>query len=115
MTWQSLNEWWWPYVFILLAGWLPTDIWRYLGVFAGGRISEDSSALVLVRGVATALVAGVIAQLILYPAGALAESPVLLRMGAAAAGFTAYFFLGKRIIVGVAIAEIILISGLVLL
>lgn len=115
MTWNSISDWWWPYFFILVAGWLATDLWRYLGVIVGGRIREDSEALVLVRAVATALVAGVIAQLILYPSGALADSSVILRIGAALCGFVAYLFFGKHVIVGVAAAEIVLISGLVLL
>jgi hypothetical protein len=114
MTWHSLTDWWWPYLFILLAGWLPTDIWRFIGVLIGGRVREDSEALVIVRAVATALVAGVIAQLILYPSGSLAESSVFLRIGAAAAGFAAYLFLGRRIIVSVIVAESILILGLLL-
>lgn len=112
MTWHSLTDWWWPYLFILLAGWLPTDIWRYLGVLIGGRVREDSDALIAVRAVATALVAGVIAQLILYPSGSLAESPVLLRLGAAAVGFLAYLRLGRHVIVSVIAAEIVLIAGL---
>lgn len=112
MTWQSLSDWWWPYVFILLAGWLPTDIWRFIGVFIGGRVKEDSEALVAVRAVATALVAGVIAQLILYPSGALANSSVYLRLVAAAAGFLAYMFLGRRVIISVIVAEAVLIAGL---
>lgn len=114
MTWASLTDWWWPYLFILLAGWLPTDIWRFIGVLIGGRVREDPEALVIVRAVATALVAGVIAQLILYPSGSLAESSVFLRVGAAAAGFAAYLYLGRRIIVSVIVAEIILIMGLLL-
>jgi hypothetical protein len=114
MTWHSLTDWWWPYLFILLAGWLPTDIWRYLGVLIGGRVREDSDALVAVRAVATALVAGVIAQLILYPSGALAESSVFLRIGAAAVGFLAYLRLGRHVIVSVIAAEIVLIIGLFL-
>ncbi len=112
MTWQSITEWWWPYLFILLAGWLPTDIWRFIGVLIGGRVREDSEALIIVRAVATALVAGVIAQLILYPSGSLADSSVLLRVGAAAAGFLAYLYLGRRIIVSVIVAEIVLVAGL---
>lgn len=112
MTWQSLSDWWWPYLFILLAGWLPTDIWRFLGVLIGGRVREDSEALVIVRAVATSLVAGVIAQLILYPSGSLAQSSVLLRIAAAGAGFLAYLYLGRRVIVSVIVAEIILIAGL---
>lgn len=112
MTWQSLTDWWWPYLFILLAGWLPTDIWRFIGVLIGGRVREDSEALVIVRAVATALVAGVIAQLILYPSGSLAESSIFLRIGAAAAGFLAYLFLGRRVIISVIVAEVILVGGL---
>ncbi|TXR50829.1 AzlD domain-containing protein [Phyllobacterium endophyticum] len=112
MTWQSLTDWWWPYLFILLAGWLPTDMWRFIGVFIGGRVREDSQALVAVRAVATALVAGVIAQLILYPSGVLADSPVILRVGAAAAGFLAYLTLGRRVIISVIVGEIVLLAGL---
>jgi Branched-chain amino acid transport protein (AzlD) len=112
MTWHSLTDWWWPYLFILLAGWLPTDIWRFIGVLIGGRVREDSEALIIVRAVATALVAGVIAQLILYPSGSLAESSIFLRIGAAVAGFLAYLFLGRRVILSVIVAEVILVGGL---
>ncbi|MEP7455594.1 AzlD domain-containing protein [Phyllobacterium sp. SB3] len=114
MTWQSLSDWWWPYVFILLGGAFPTYIWRFIGVFIGGRVSEDSEALVIVRAVATSLVAGVIAQLILYPSGALVESSIYLRVGAALAGFLAYLYLGRRVIIGVVVGEAILIAGLLL-
>ncbi|MHC1548974.1 AzlD domain-containing protein [Phyllobacterium sp. K27] len=114
MTWQSFSTWWWPYVFILLAGALPTYIWRFIGVFIGGRVSEASEALTVVRAVATSLVAGVIAQLILYPSGALADSSTYLRIGAALAGFLAYLYLGRRVIIGVIVGEAILIAGLLL-
>lgn len=52
MTFDALDAWWWPYVFILVAGWLATDSWRFLGVYLGGRISEDrtrSSSYVVSR------------------------------------------------------------------
>lgn len=112
MTFHALSAWWWPYVFILLAGWLPTDIWRYLGVIMGRGMSEESEILVFVRAVATALVAAVIARLIFFPSGALAASPIALRLVAAAVGFGGYLLLGKRVIVGVALAEAVLIAGL---
>ncbi|KXF77378.1 branched-chain amino acid transport [Paramesorhizobium deserti] len=115
MTWTSLPDWWWPFLFILLAGWLATDVWRFLGVFVGGRIREDSEALVLVRCIATALVAAVIAQLILYPTGELASSPIWLRVGAAAGGFAVYLATGKRVLIGVAVAEALLVIGLLVL
>jgi hypothetical protein len=99
---------WWPYLFILVAGWLATDVWRWIGVLAGGRLREESELLVWVRAVATALVAGVISRLILFPAGALAEA---LRVAAAALGWLAFWTAGKRILVGVLTAEAVLIGG----
>lgn len=86
-----------------------------MGVLIGGRVSEDSQLLVLVRCVATALVAGVIAQLILYPNGELANSPIWLRVGSALVGFAAFVIAGKRLLVGILVAEALLVLGLLLL
>jgi hypothetical protein len=112
MTFWSNEAWWWPFLFILVAGWLATDAWRFLGVYFGGRISENSDFLVLVRAVATALVAGVIGNLIVFPSGALADTALALRIGAAVIGFVAYLATGKRVLVGIVIAEIVLIIGI---
>jgi hypothetical protein len=114
MTFFGSSAAWWPYVFILVAGWLATDFWRYLGVFIGGRVSEDSDAMVLVRTVATALVAAVIANLVVFPGGALADAPLALRVGAAAAGFSAYLALRHNMLAGIIAAEAVLIGGMLL-
>ncbi|MDN2564717.1 AzlD domain-containing protein [Aquibium sp. A9E412] len=115
MTFEAIDAWWWPYAFILLAGWLATDAWRFLGVYLGGRIAEESDLLVLVRCIATALVAAVIANLVVFPNGALAGVPLALRVGAAAAGFVAYLLGGRHIIVGVLAGEAALFAGMALL
>ncbi len=112
MTFQSVDAWWWPFLFILVAGWLATDSWRFLGVYLGGRISEKSDILVLVRTIATALVAAVIGNLIIFPSGALAAAPIALRIGAVAVGFAAYMLLGRRVLAGIVAAEIVLAAGL---
>ncbi len=109
------NAWWWPYAMIIVAGWLATDVWRWLGVAFGDRLREDSEILIWVRAVATALVAGVISRLILFPAGALAETPMLLRIVAGLSGVGAFLFLGQRVVVGVLTAEMVLIGGWFLL
>jgi len=114
MTFDAIAAWWWPYLFILVAGWFATDSWRFLGVYFGGRISEDSDLLVLVRAVATALVAAVIGNLIVFPTGALASTTLALRTGAAASGFLAYLLFGRRILVGILMAEAVLGAGLAL-
>ena len=115
MSFDAIDAWWWPYVFILVAGWLATYSWRFLGVYLGGKVSEDSDILVFVRCVATALVAAVIANLVVFPGGALSSAPLALRIGAAGIGFAAYLVAGKRMIVGIIAAEAVLLVGLYLL
>lgn len=114
MSYFSNNAWWWPYLFILAAGFAATDVWRFLGVYLGGKLSDDSDLLVLVRTMATALVAAVIGNLIVFPGGALAHTALALRIAAAAVGFAAYLLSGKRMVVGIAVAEILLVCGLYL-
>ncbi|MBC7281328.1 AzlD domain-containing protein [Hoeflea sp.] len=111
----TFDTWWWPYVFIAIAGWLATDIWRWLGVLVGNRLKQDSAALTWVRAVATALLAAVIAKLIIYPTGELANVPLALRIVAAAAGFAAFLVGGKRIWVGIVTALGLLLGGQFLL
>ncbi len=105
---------WAPYALIVLAGVLPTAVWRWAGVALAGRMSPDSEVLTWVRAVATALIAAVIAKLVLYPSGALADMPITLRLGAAGIGFLAFVTTGKNVLVGVLIAEAVLIAGQVL-
>jgi len=102
----------WSYVIIVLTGWLATDMWRWLGVLAGSRLKDDSALLVWVRAMATALVAGVVAKLVLYPTGVLSDTPILLRIGATLIGFVAFLLCGKRIYVGILVALGCLLAGL---
>ncbi len=114
MTFDALDAWWWPYVYILVGGWLASDIWRFVGVAIGGRLDEKSESLVLARAVATALVAAVIGKLIIFPSGAAADTSVAVRIAAAGLGFGAYLATGKRVFVGVVVAEAILLPALLL-
>lgn len=111
ISYQSFEAWWWPYVFIAIAGWLATDIWRWAGVLIGNRLKQDSAALTWVRSVATALLAAVIAKLVLYPVGELQNVPVSVRLVAVAAGFAAFLVSGKRIWVGIVVALGLLAGG----
>lgn len=104
-----------PYIYIIIAGWLVTDIWRWLGVLVGNRLSDGSTILVLVRSIATALVAAVIAQMILYPSGVLSTTPVWLRIAASAAGFSAFILARQRMIIGIVVAEATLFGGLLMI
>jgi hypothetical protein len=114
-TFETLGQGWagdfGPYLFILLAGFLATDIWRWLGVLIGNRLHDDSELLNWVKAVATALIAGVIGKLILFPTGALASVPVELRLVAAALGWAAFMVARKNVLVGVVASELVLIAG----
>ena len=55
----------WPYLSLVLVGFLPNEIWRVLGLVLARGLNEDSEIVVWSRAVATAILAGVIAQLIL--------------------------------------------------
>jgi hypothetical protein len=102
----------WPFIVILVAGWLATDLWRWLGVLAGNRLQEGSEALHWVRAVATALVMAVTAKLVVFPTGVLETSPLWLRLAAAGLGFLAFLLSGQRVIVGVVVPLVILGAGL---
>ncbi len=112
MTFSAHDAWWWPYLFILFAGWLATDGFRFLGVYFGGRFAEDSEALVAVRALATALVAAVIGNLVVFPSGALADAPLVLRIFAVVAGFAAYLLLRRSVLLGILAGEAVLLAGL---
>ncbi|MYZ46662.1 AzlD domain-containing protein [Propylenella binzhouense] len=111
MTFDGVDAPWWPYLFILLGGAVATDIWRWIGVLAGSRLSQDSLLLVWVRTTATGLVAGVIGQLLLFPSGALAAAPIGVRIAAAAIGWTAFRLARNSIVAGVLVGEAVLLGG----
>ncbi len=114
MTITSIDTWWWPYAFVLIAGWAMTYPWRAFGVFLGGRLRDDAEILVLVRSIATALVAAVVGNLICFPAGPAADTTLALRLAAAIVGFAAYVFIGRRMLLGLIVAEVVFGLGLYL-
>jgi hypothetical protein len=85
----------WPYVLVIVAGFLPTEVWRSLAVVFARGLDEDSEALIFVRGVATALLAAVVARLVLLPPGELIAVP--LAAGAVAGGFLVYLLARKSV------------------
>lgn len=111
LSFQAIDTWWWPWVFILVAGWLANDVWRFLGVAFSGRLTETSPIFAHVKAVATALVAGVIAQLILFPTGELAASSTTLRLAAVVIGFVAFRLARQHILAGVAAGEAAFVLG----
>jgi len=101
----------WPYLVLLLVGFLPNEIWRALGLVLARGLDEDSELVVLSRAVATAIIAGVVAKLIVFSTGALDTVPLAVRIGAAVIGFVAFVLVRRSVFAGVAAGEAVLLLG----
>ena len=102
---------WHALLVLVVAGFLPNEVWRMVGLWFVAGIDEGSEVLVWVRAVATAILAGVIAQILVQPPGALAAVPDALRYGAVVAGFAVFLLARRSIFAGVACGEIVLLAG----
>ena len=101
----------WPYLALVLLGYLPNEVWRVLGLILARGLDEDSEIVVWSRAVATAILAGVIAKLIVFPPGALLSIPLPVRVTAVVCGFIAFLAVKRSVFVGVAIGEAALLLG----
>lgn len=104
----------WPYLVVILFGFLPSEIWRWAAVFVGRSVSEDSEVLVWVKAVASALLAGVVAKLLLTPSGALASVPIFWRGAALIIGVGAFYASRKSVLAGMLVGEAVLISAAIM-
>jgi hypothetical protein len=101
----------WPYVLLILLGFLPNEVWRMLGVVFARGLNEGSEIVVWVRAVATAVLAGVIAKLTIFAPGALATIPLGVRIAAIAIGLAAFFAVRRSVFAGVMTGEVALVVG----
>jgi Branched-chain amino acid transport protein (AzlD) len=101
----------WPLFLLLVVGFLPNEIWRVLGLVLGRGLNEDSEVVLLARAVATAIIAGVVAKLILFSNGALANIPLTVRLAAAVCGFVAFLVVKRSVFAGVLAGEAALLAG----
>jgi branched-subunit amino acid transport protein len=89
-------ELWW----LMLACGAATYLWRGLGVLMSGRLDPHSAMFEWVSCVAYALIAGLIARIIVLPAGLLGETALPDRLLACAAAFLAYRYSRGNMFVG---------------
>ncbi len=99
----------WPY---LLVGVLVTYVWRGLGVMLSGRLNADSPLLRWVAAVAYAMLAGLIARLIILPAGPMAAASLTARLIAAGMTLIVYLITRRNIVFGVTAGTLTLILEL---
>jgi carbon starvation protein CstA len=96
---------------LVLVGFLPSEIWRLLGLVVARGVADESELFMWVRAVATAVLAGVIAKIILFPPGALASVPLVIRLAAIACGLAAFLIVRRSVFAGVIAGEVVLMLG----
>jgi hypothetical protein len=101
----------WGYLVLVMVGFLPSDLWRVLGVLVGRGIDEESELLVWVRAVATGVLAGVIAKIAFFPPGSLAAIPLSVRLAAIVCGFLVFILVRRSVFAGLLAGEAVLIAG----
>ena len=101
----------WPYLALVLVGFLPNEIWRVLGLVLVRGLDEDLQFIVWSRAVATAILGAVAAKLIVFSTGSLAAIPFAVRLAAAVSGFAAFVTVKRSVFVGVAVGEAVLLLG----
>ncbi len=111
---MSLDQSTWPYLAIILFGFLPTEIWRLAAVFLSRGMSPNSPVIDWVRFVATALLAAVVAKLLASPSGALLAAPIAARYAAVAVGLGAFLLVRRSLIAGVIAGESVLVGSVMI-
>ena len=100
-----------PYLLLVLLGFLPNEIWRVVGLVLVRGLNEDSQIVLWSRAVATAILAGVVAKLILFSNGSLAAIPLSVRVTAAVIGFLVFLAARRSAFAGVVAGEAALLIG----
>jgi hypothetical protein len=108
---SELGSGWTTAAIIVATAVLVHEPWRWLGLYVGRDLDIDGELFQWVKAVATALVAGLVMRLLIFPAGALADTPLWLRVAAFAAGHAVYFAARRNMAAGVAGGTLVLALG----
>lgn len=114
MNWDSFSNWWWPFLFIFLAGALPTYLFRVMGCWSAG-VYERIQSFLFSCAALQRLWLRVLSHSLFSIKRRTGQFPVWLRTGSAVAGFAAFLIADKRLLVGVLVTEILLVIGLLTL
>jgi hypothetical protein len=99
------------YLTLILAGVLANEVRRLLGDAAGSRLDLDGQTIQWVRAEALAQVAGLASRMVLFPAGALADVPLTIRLAAFAGGIALYFLARRNLGFGVLGGGVLLLAA----
>ncbi|WP_193188344.1 AzlD domain-containing protein [Nisaea sediminum] len=103
-----------PLALVLLAA-SVTFLWRALGALLASKIDTEGALFRWIACVSYATVAGLISRMAVLPTGDLAETPLVLRLGAVAIGFAVYFLARRNLLLAAAAGAASFAGGLAFL
>jgi hypothetical protein len=109
---SALDDGFGGYLVLALVGFLVHEPWRWLGLVLGRNLTVDSEAFLWVKAVASALVAGLVFRLLLFPVGALADVSFAIRLLGFLAGVAAFVAFRRSMGLGVAAGALTLVAAL---
>jgi hypothetical protein len=102
---------WGGYLPFFIAGFLASEPWRWAGALIGRDLDPQSEVFIWVRAVSSAIVAGLVARIVVFPTGAMAMLSSPTRYGAAAIGIATFFAFRKNLGAGVVFGTLALLVG----
>jgi hypothetical protein len=99
------------FLYILIAGVAANAIWRLAGLVLSSGLSEEGPVIAWVKAVSTALVAGLVARIVIFPPGALAQVSMPVRVGAFLLGIAVFYAVRRHLGLGVLAASLALIAA----
>ena len=100
----------WPYLVVILAGFLPNEVFRAAAVLLGRRIDDTSEFFVWIRIVAVSLLAAVVSKLLFSPPAILAQVPLYLRLLSVVVGIGGFYAGRRSLLMGILAGEAVLIG-----
>lgn len=91
---------------IILLSIMATYVWRFTGVLVSRHIDPQGKVFEWISCVAYAMLAGLMARVLIYPAGVLEESLLVHRLIAMAVGLVVFIGLKKNFFAAASVATL---------
>ncbi len=95
-------------ILVILVTSFATYLSRFLGVISSEKIKETSKIFKWFNCIAYSVLAALIARMVVFPAGELAESGIFIRLFVVAASVTMFLFTKKNLVYPTVLSSILL-------
>ena len=95
-------------IVVILVTSFATYLSRFLGVVSSEKIKETSKIFKWFNCIAYSVLAALIARMVVFPAGELAESGILIRLFVVAVSVTMFLFYKKNLVYPTVLSAILL-------